>query len=260
VIVRALGALAIAMVGLAPVTTVVAASPGPPSLTSALADPVEAGFTEMDLGSANALEGYFDAKVYARNTVTDSKEQQTLVDALNSWGFVTGYGREWYLPRQSDWLGELVMVFRDVSQAEGYASSSKVAYARDPAFQTFIDVPNVPKAYGLTEVTQSPFHWTIVIFTKQNDLFAVERGSRADFMTQQGVAQAEKAFSVAPNGTSLVEQSGPLTATFNKYVRPLAIVVLIGSLISGAVLAILVFVIFSRGSQRPPTVEAPRTP
>ncbi len=165
---------------------------------------------------------------------------------------MTGYGRTWYLPRQSDWLAEVVLVFHDVTEAEGVASSSKDTYARDSTFQSFVDVPTVPNAYGLTEVSQAGFHWTIVIFTKQNDVFAVERGSSSDFMTEQGIAQAEKAYSVAPNGTALAGRAGTASA-FSQYVRPLELVAFIGALVSSAVLAVLVIAIFAR---RPGAVDA----
>src|SRR5207248_2868817 len=82
-----------------------------------------------------------------------------------SWGFVTGYGREWYMPGQSDWLGELVIVLHDRSEAQGFAGESKLAYARDAAFQSFFDMSTIPSAYGLTETTPAGFHWSIVIFS-----------------------------------------------------------------------------------------------
>jgi hypothetical protein len=252
VIDRRLCVAAATALGLVPVIPAAAASPGPSALPAALADPVETGFTEMPPGG-NALEGYFDASRYARATESDAKSQQRLADSIKSWGFVTGYGRTWYMPRLSDWLAELVLVFNDRTGAEGVASSSKDTYASDPAFQAFIDASSVPNAYGLTEISQTGFHWTIVIFTKENDLFAIERGSSTDFMTDQGVAQARRAYTIAPAGTNVADQTPP-TSSFARYFRPIAFVAFVGALVSSAVLAVLVIIIFaprSRWSAKP---------
>jgi hypothetical protein len=257
VIDRRLCAAAVAALGLMPIIPAVAASPGPSALPSALADPVESGFMEVDQGTSNTLEGYFDASAYARSLAADGTTQQQIVDYLNQYGFVTGYGRDWYLPRRSDWLDEIVMVFNDRSGAAGVASSSKINYARGQYFGSFIDVSRIPNAYGLTE-TINGFHWTIVTFTKGNDLFSIARGSDSDFMTDQAVTQADKAYAVAPNGTALAGQVVP-TSGFSQYVRPLEVVAFVGALVSSVVLAVMVIVIFGpRGRQTPTVGEAPK--
>jgi hypothetical protein len=208
------------------------------------------GFVEVDLGTRNAVEGYFDAAGFANATGTDAAARQSISDELTSEGFVTGYGRQWYQPKKSDWLYEVVMVFRDRTSASAAASWNKVEYARSSSFDAFVDVHLNSNAYALTETIQD-FQWTVVVFTRSNDMFVIARGSNADYMTDRGLAQAQRAYSQAPNGTALPQQSPP-TAAFAKYIRPVAIVGLVGALMLAAALGVIVFVVFAPRIQPKP--------
>ncbi|HET9780472.1 MAG TPA: hypothetical protein VFR33_01730 [Candidatus Dormibacteraeota bacterium] len=247
--------LAIGAVGALALSAIIqatAATPGPAALRSNLAEPVEPGFVEVDQGSSGTLEGPFDSYMYAASLTTDANVRQQITDGLDQGGFVTGYGREWYFPKQSDWLGELVMVFYRASGASSVASTTKINYARDPGFQSFIDLPQIPNSYGLTEIIDG-FHWTVVDFRKGNDFYSVARGSNSDFMTTRAIAQAEKAYAVAPAATELLAPT-PAPSAWTRYSH----LFVVGSLMFGFGVAVSVIaVVYVIASRRRPGVIYP---
>jgi len=201
VIDRTVCALAVAALAMTPIAALAATSPSPATLRAALADPIDRNFIEADVGTAGTLEGPFDAESYVSYfelAGLDVQTGQSLVRSLHSNGFVGGYGRQWYQPRATEYLGELVMGFTKSSGASSIASASKIRYEQDQGFQSFVE-PHLSKgSFAVTEASGG-YQWTAVIFLKGNNLFAVVQGSTGDFMTDQALAQARRAFDFAPS-------------------------------------------------------------
>ena len=235
---------------LATVTPVWAAStPGPATMRAALADPLEKDFTEQAMGtSASLLQGPFDAATYAQSAASDVKSRASLLLALHQYGFVTGYGRNWYKSRRSELMEELLMVFASDWGAQTTASSSKSTYASDPTTQSFFDPQLMYGAYGLT-INEGGYHWTVVIFTKGNDMFVIERGAPSDYPTSQATAQARQMFDVAPARFDVRDQS-PLGFIGPNF-RLIAIGALVVMLMTACAIAVVLFVVFSRQQQQP---------
>jgi len=238
-VVAELAALA-ACFAIAPAAAAAAELPNPSTLRASLADPIDKQFVEVDRGTPNTLEGPFDAKAYAAYyQATDPQERQRIIDVLNENGFISGYGREWYRPRTDIWLGEVVLVFTKPDGAAAAASSSKIRYEQSKGFQSFVGAGSIPAAFAVT-VNGNGFDWTVVVFPKGNDIFAVAGGSPSDYMTSAVVAQAQKQYAQAPAGTTMHRQ--PTNATSPLLSMPLlAIVALALMLIVGVTLAIVVF-------------------
>lgn len=199
--IHALSALAIGALVLTPMTALAAATPSPETMRAALADPVERGFIEADIGAAGTLEGPFDAEAYAKYNELSGLDEQTgrsMVQSLQRNGFVGGYGRVWYQPRGAfEYLGELVMVFTSSSGAASIASASKIRYQQDHGFQSLVE-PHLNKgSFAVTE-TSGGYNWTAVIFQKGSSLFALVRGSDVKNRTDEALAQARRAYAVAP--------------------------------------------------------------
>lgn len=238
-----LALVAAALVAMLPVTGIAASTPSPAVLKAALAEPVDPGFVEAEMGTDGVLEGSFDAKGYAdywSASGISQAQHDSLVASLSRNHFVTGYGREWYLPRASDFIGELLMVFQTPSNAKAIEQSSKIRYTTDAGFQDFVET-GIPDAIGMT--TQSGgYSWTVVMFVKGNDLFAVARGSESDFMTSGALAQARQAYAVAPASIEVQGTAGP-RAALSQYARLGLVLALIMLLAVATAIAIAVFVL-----------------
>jgi hypothetical protein len=244
VIVRWFCALAVAALAMAPIAALAATSPSPATLRAALADPIDRNFIEADVGAAGTLEGPFDAESYANYYKLSAQGGQTgqaMVRILESNGFVGGYGRQWYQPRATEYLGELVMGFTRSSGASSIASASKIRYGQDQGFQSFVE-PHLSKgSFAVTEASGG-YQWTAVIFLKGNNLFAVVQGSTGDFMTDQTLAQARRAYDFAPSSIGASAQSSSPTSLAQGF-RLIAAVGLILLLIVATVAAVIVFVV-----------------
>jgi hypothetical protein len=244
VIVLRLCALAIAALAMTPIAALAATSPSPATLRAALADPIDRNFIEADVGAAGTLEGPFDAESYASYNELGGLDVQTaqgLVRSLHSNGFVAGYGREWYQPRATAFLGELIMGFTGSSGASSIASASKIRYGQDHGFQSFVE-PNLSKgAYAVTETTAG-YQWTVVIFLKGSNLFAVSQGSTDGFMTDQTLAQARRAYEFAPSSIGAPAQSNSPTGLARGF-RLIAAAGLMLLLAAATVVAVIVFVV-----------------
>jgi len=242
VIVRTLCALAFAMLAMTPIAAMAAASPSPETLRTALADPIDRSFVEVEVGAAGTLEGPFDATSYANyyeQFSLDKQAGQSLVRSLQRNGFVAGYGRQWYQPRASGYLGEVVLVFTGSSGASSIASASKIRYQQDPGFQSLLE-PNLNQgAYAVTDVSGG-YHWTVVIFQKGSSLFAVAQGASDDFMTSEALAQARRAYDFAPSSIIAPARSSS-RAGFAQYLRLLAAAGLMLLLVAATVVAVIVF-------------------
>jgi hypothetical protein len=236
--------LAVAALAVTPIAALAATSPSPATLRAALADPIDRNFIEAGVGSAGTLEGPFDAESYASyNQLAglDAQTAQSLVRSLHSNGFVGGYGRQWYQPRATEYLGELVMGFTRLSGASSIASASKIRYGQAQGFQSFVD-PHLSKgSFAVTE-TSAGYQWTSVIFLKGNNLFAVVQGSADDFVTAQTLAQARRVYDFAPAGIGASAPSSSPTGLAQGF-RLVAAVGLMLLLAVATVVAVIVFVV-----------------
>ena len=217
-------------------------------MRSALPDPLEKDFTEEAMGtSASVLQGPFDAATYAQSAASDAKSRASVLLALHQYGFITGYGRNWYKSRGSDLMEELLLIFASDWGAATTARTSKSSYASDPNLQSFFDPQLNQDAYGLT-VNESGYYWTIVIFTKGNDMLVIERGASSDYPTTQARAQAQQMFATAPARFDVGDQS-PL-GFFGPNLRLIAIGALVVMLMTACGIAVVVFVVFSPHRQK----------
>lgn len=243
-IVRTLSVFAIGALALAPIAASAAATPSPETMRAALADPIDKSFIEADIGAAGTLEGPFDADSYGKYfelSGTDESTAQSLVRSLHSNGFVGGYGRQWYQPRGAlEYLGELIMVFNNSSGASSIALASKMRYQQDRGFQSLVE-PRLSKgSFGVTE-SSGGYSWTIVIFQKGSNLFAVARGSDVSNRTDEALAQARRAYAVAPSsvgGLAAPDQRAGMSQSF----RLLAVVGLMLLLAVATLVAVIVLV------------------
>ncbi len=223
-IVRRLCVLVAAALAMTPIAALAATSPSPAMLRAALVDPIDRNFIEADVGTAGTLEGPFDAEAYAsyyQLAGLDVQTAQSLVRTLHSNGFVGGYGRQWYRPRATEYLGELVMGFTRSSGASSVASASKLRYGQDPGFLSFVE-PHLSK--GSFAVTDSSSGYT------------------DDFMTDQALAQARRAYNYAPTSIGASAQWSSPTGLAQS-LRLVAAVGLILLLAVATVVAVIVFVV-----------------
>jgi hypothetical protein len=261
VIVRWLCALAVAALAMAPIEAVAATSPSPATLRAALADPIDRNFIEADVGAAGTLEGPFDAESYANYYKLSAQGGQTgqaMVRTLESNGFAGGYARQWYLPGASEYLGELVMVFKRSSGASSIASGSKIRYQQDQGFQSLIETHLSKGSFAVTEASGG-YQWTAVIFLKGNSLFALVQGSTGDFMTDQALVQARRAYDFAPSSIGASALSSSPTGLAQGF-RLIAAVGLMLLLIVATVVAVIVFVVRTPRPQPPIPLESQPKP
>lgn len=187
-----------------PIPTVASDAPSPETLRATLADPFRVDFVEVDLGTPDVLEGPFDVEAYADSFRPDAKTRETLINALNKEGFVGGYARTWYTPGSTNmWMAEGILVFRADTGATSARLSSKVRYATDRGFGRFVDAGDIPQSFALTWQGPDGFKWTVVVFSKGNDLFAIIVGSAADHMIESALGQAEAEYRLAPDHMSV---------------------------------------------------------
>jgi hypothetical protein len=256
VIVRIVCAVAVAALAMTPIAALAVAGPSPETMRAALANPLDGSFIEADVGAAGTLEGPFDAESYASYyelAGMDVQTGQTLIRSLHSNGFVSGYARQWYQPRASEYLGELVMGFAGSSGASSIASASKIRYQQDQGFQSFVE-PHLSKgSFAVTDVSGG-YQWTLVIFQKGNNLFAVVQGSTGDFMTDQALAQARRAYDFAPSTIGPPAQSSPPSG-LARYIRLIAAAAVTVLLAVATVVAVIVFVLRTPRPRPPVPVE-----
>lgn len=241
-----LSAVAIASLALAPITVWAAPGTSDFELRAALVEPAEAGYVEYPVGTGGSLEGRFDAKTYAATFGSSSADRNGVEVALKSAGFATGYDRDWYQSANLRRLGELVMVFNTDDGPKQIAQSSRGTYQDGPGFEGFVEATGLPGAYAL-HIKQSDLLWTVVIFEKGNAMYGLAAGAPHDNEEAIALAQAQAIYAKAPDAfritdTQTTELAGILS--FTPYLRILAIGVFVAALVSGAVLAILVYVIF----------------
>ena len=202
---QALGGTVLAvLITSVPIPTLASDAPSPETLRATLADPFRVDFVEVDLGTPDVLEGPFNVEVYADSFRLDAKTRETLINELNRQGFVGGYARTWYTPGSTNmWMAEGILVFRGDDGATSARLSSKVHYATDKGFGRFVDTGDIPQSFALTWQGPDGFKWTVVVFSKGNDLFAIIVGSAADYMTESALGQAEAEYRLAPGHTSV---------------------------------------------------------
>ena len=227
-----------------------------------MADPVETDFVEAFMRASGTLTGSFDAKTYAEVSGLDASSRSSILQALKDYGFVSGYGRDWSKPRLSDKMEELLMVFNSDWGAATSASTSKTSYSKDEHYNSFFDPQVNADAYGVTE-DDGGYYWSVVIFTKGNEMFAIERGSATEYPTAQSIAQAQKAFAVAPS--SIDVRAATLTVPeilpgFAPNLRLLAIGASVLMLLAVCAIGVGVFVAFRPSRPRVPAIETEPKP
>jgi len=245
VIVRGLCAAAAAALAVTPVTVSAATAPSPAALRAALADPLEASFVEAEIGTQGTLEGPFDLKAYLdyyRLSGTNESDIQHGAAYLTRDGFVGGYGRQWYRPRSTDVMGELVLVFGSNAGASSSEQASKLRYQQDAGFQQAVDSSGLGKTSFASTLTSGGYDWTVIMFVKGNGLFAVARASVTDYRTPAALAQAQRAYAVAPSTIQLPGQQGPV-AGIAQYARLAGMLALMLLLVIATVVAIVVYVV-----------------
>ena len=257
-IVRTFCACAVAALALMPVAGVAATSPGPGTMRAALADPIDPSFVEADVGASGTLEGPFDAEAYANYSGLDVQTSEAMVRSLQRNGFVGGYGRQWYKPGASEYLGELVMVFTRSSGASSIASGSKIRYQQDQGFRSLVETHLSKGAYGITE-TSGGYRWTAVIFLKGSNLFAISQGSADDFMTHQALAQAQRAYAFAPSSITVPAQTSARSG-LAQYLRLIAAAGVTLLLAIAAVAAVIVLLVRGPRSRPGAAVESQPKP
>lgn len=200
-----------ASLALLPAAASAAQAPDPATMRASLAEPIDSSYVEAEVGTQGTLEGPFDANAYAdyyRSFGTSEKELQAGLQILKRDGFAGGYGRQWYRPRTNDMLGELVMVFGGNAGASSSEQATRQRYAQDSGFQSFVDTGLGGSSFGAKiDSTTYDYRWTVIVFVKGNDLFAVSAGSQSADRTSEALAQARRAYDVAPASIALPGQS-----------------------------------------------------
>jgi hypothetical protein len=255
-IVRGLCAAAAAALAVALVTAPAAAAPSPAALRAALADPLEASFVEAEIGTQGTLEGPFDLNAYAdyyRLSGTSESDIQRGVAYLKRDGFVGGYGRQWYRPRSTDVMGELVLVFGSNAGAMSSEQASKQRYQQDAGFQQAIDSSELGKSSFASTLASGGYDWTVIMFVKGNGLFAIARASVTDYRTPDALAQAKRAYAVAPSTIQLPGQQGPV-AGVPQYARLVGMLALMLLLVIATAVAVVVYAV--RAPRRHPSAPA----
>jgi hypothetical protein len=251
-------AAALSFTGVAPAVASSASTINTAGLRGAMADPVESDFVESLARASGTLTGPFDAKTYADTSGSDANSRSTILRALQDYGFASGYGRDWSKPRLSDKMEELLMVFGGDWGAATTAGTSKTSYSKDEHFRTFFDPQVNADAYGVTE-DDGGYYWSVVVFTKGNAMFAIERGSATAYPTTQSIAQAQKAFAFAPNSID-VPPPAAVGPGFLPNFRLLAIGASVLALLSACAIGVGIFVLVRSGSPRIPAAGAEPKP
>jgi len=233
--------VALACMALQSMAVAAATAPDPAVLRAALADPLESNFVEAEVGTQGTLEGPFDANAYVdyfRGSGSSEADLQRGLEYLKRDGFVGGYGRQWYRPRSSDLMGEIVMVFSANSGATSSLQASKLRYGQDSTFQSFVDSGLGKDSFAAT-LDGYGYRWTVIIFVKGNDMFAVSRASQVDYRTETAVAQARRAYDTAPASIRVPGQSRSVTgaAAASRLALTLALILL---LMGGAIVSLVV--------------------
>jgi len=218
-------------------------TPNPQILRAALLEPTDASFVEADLGTSGMLEGPFDLQSYMdfyRSSGTDEGTVRDIAQNLRHDGFAGGYGREWYRPGKRDVLGEMVMVFTTSSGALSFDHTSKVHYAGNSGFGSFVNPHLDQDAFAFT-YSGDGYSSTLVVFAKGNAMFLVGRSSDAGFNTDATVTHADRIYAAAPSGFPL--QAPSSQPALGQYLRLLGIAGLVALLMLATVVAVVVYVL-----------------
>ena len=229
--------------------------PSPATLRATLADPVSAGFVEADQGTPKVLEGPFSAQSYADYFQTDQKTRDALVASLTSEGFLAGYARSWYKLGSRIFLGESVLAFQASTGAKSALQLSKLQYATSPTFRSFEDLSNIPQSFAVTVHDADGFNWTVILFVKGNDAYAVIEGSDSDYMTSSALAQARSAYDFAPPSTSATTSHPSALASSLAFSTALVVSLLVLAAIGSVIgVSILIF----HNARNPGPMEGPK--
>jgi hypothetical protein len=232
---RHLAVAAVAFLAAVPFSGAVAAT-SITDLPNALANAVETNLVEYTAGSVH-VHGFFDASQFADWAGNDAASRQRIHDELISNGFVTGYQRVWFGSATDDSLFETVFVFAKESGASTMLSGERDLYAGSTQFRAWVPVQLNGASFAMQEV-DSNAHWTFAGFTKGNDAFVLFRGSSADFMTPQALAQLTEMYTLAPDGTRLGAAPPAPQSALSRFRTPIVITVAIGALMLAVAVAI----------------------
>lgn len=207
------------------------------TLRDTLVDPVASGYVEAQSGTPGVFEGPFTASQYGDYAaLTDPSVRQGVIDALQRNGFVAGYAREWNLRNTQDYLAEIVLHFKTIAGANAAATSSQARYTTLNGFRDFVDTKRIAGSFGVRIDGAGGFNWTIVVFAKGHNTYAVAGGSPDDYQTPISLAQAESEYAFAPT-----ENSQPAPANTVQPWRLAMVLFLILALMAATVVALVVF-------------------
>ena len=209
------------------------ASPSPsPSLDKILVAPPGTGFVEQPKSPSSGLfEGEFDATGYAKTTATSDATETK--QALDTDGFIKGYGRTWLSKATGHGYVEFVMAFTGGKGANTWLHQSEVADKAEPTYKQAITIAGIDSYYGVKLVdTVNKFYADAYVFVKGNDLMLVSYISGKNDLATIAATQTRRQFDSAPAYT-IPPSQWPETNTSN---RALDIAKLVGAFVIGVVI------------------------
>jgi hypothetical protein len=177
------------------------ASPTPsPALQGLLVAPPATTYTELPATTAGILEGAFDAKAYV--AVSGTPDPANDQKAMESAGFVSGYGRTWTQRSTGHVMVEAVLAFTGGAGATTWMRQNEAADKRNAAFKNSITVVGVADYYGAHEFDAVAGAYSDgLVLVKGNDAFLVLFASRKDDLANVASIQAKKQYDAAPDVT-----------------------------------------------------------
>lgn len=244
------------LIALQPLTALASDTPTLEALRAILADPTSSDYVEVDQGTPNALVGPFDARTYADSFQTDSKTSDALVDSLNKEGFLAGYARSWYKPGTQIYMGAAVFAFHANAGARSALRASKLQYATGAGFKSFLDSSSIPQSFALTDSGPDGFNWTVVLFTKGNDMFAILAGSATGYTSADALTQAKAEYVFAPAST--FAGTPAVLAAGHAFGKALLVSLVLMAMLVAAVVGSILVVLNARKPSKPVLPGSPR--
>jgi uncharacterized membrane protein YtjA (UPF0391 family) len=192
-------AFAITFAALQTITAMASPTPSP-ALQGLLVAPPATTYTELPATTAGILEGAFDAKAYV--AVSGTPDPANDQKAMESAGFVSGYGRTWAQRSTGHVMVEAVLAFTGGAGATTWMRQNEAADKRNAAFKNSITVVGVADYYGAHEFDAVAGAYSDgLVLVKGNDAFLVLFASRKDDLANVAATQAKKQFDAAPDLT-----------------------------------------------------------
>lgn len=173
----------------------IAAAPPTPDLRSILASPPSSDWVELT-SDTGYLTGAFDARGYGSFADDGGASEQ----ALDRFGFVAGYGRDWRQSGSRDYLVELVFEFRSGNGAIGWHDNLKLAFDTSQYFKG--DIPDLEaeliESFGV-ELDHANGREYGIGFPKGNAVYLVRMESTTRDLSAAVHDQALKQYATAPD-------------------------------------------------------------